>query len=222
MKERETLEAIRKAACCPILHDLLQDPVVASDGQTYSRKALERWLKKHGTSPLTRDVLQPQLYPNRFAAQVVQQLQQASRAAATSAPGRQQEGAALREALRKGDEAAALGLLARPQAPGLNFQDRQGHTLLHRAIGCGLPAVALALLARKDFRRVNEKNHWGRTALHYAARRSYSAVCEAILERADFVELGAVNGDGATALQEAQEQGDTDVVELLVNAGRPR
>lgn len=39
---------------CPITHTLLLDPVVASDGRTYERRAIETWLHKHKTSPFTR------------------------------------------------------------------------------------------------------------------------------------------------------------------------
>ena len=52
---------------CPILHDLLIDPVVASDGFTYERNAIEEWIRTSGgrdggpRSPMTnaplRDVV---------------------------------------------------------------------------------------------------------------------------------------------------------------------
>ena len=35
----------------------MRDPVLAIDGHTYERKAIESWLKKHGTSPMTDEVL---------------------------------------------------------------------------------------------------------------------------------------------------------------------
>ncbi|CAN6477999.1 unnamed protein product [Victoria cruziana] len=38
---------------CPILQDIMEDPWVASDGYTYERKAIERWLSTHDTSPMT-------------------------------------------------------------------------------------------------------------------------------------------------------------------------
>ena len=58
---------------CPILLDIMRDPVVAADGHTYDRQALLRWLQSHNsTSPITRQPLSPdQLYPNRFAAEVI-------------------------------------------------------------------------------------------------------------------------------------------------------
>jgi hypothetical protein len=42
---------------CPITLQLFVDPVVASDGNTYSRAAIERWDKNNHTSPVTREDL---------------------------------------------------------------------------------------------------------------------------------------------------------------------
>ena len=38
---------------CPITHSLMIDPVILIDGHTYERKAIERWLINHETSPKT-------------------------------------------------------------------------------------------------------------------------------------------------------------------------
>ena len=38
---------------CPISQELMEDPVTTSDGQTYERREIFRWLCKHNTSPLT-------------------------------------------------------------------------------------------------------------------------------------------------------------------------
>ena len=59
---------------CPISLDLFEDPVVASDGHTYSRAGIEWWLKKgNNSSPKTREPLERGLFPNRAVAQNVQQ-----------------------------------------------------------------------------------------------------------------------------------------------------
>ena len=52
---------------CPITCDVMQDPMVASDGHTYERSAIERVLALPGeqhTSPLTREILLPVIFPN--------------------------------------------------------------------------------------------------------------------------------------------------------------
>lgn len=39
---------------CPITFEIMKDPVLASDGHTYEREAIERWIKEKKTSPVTR------------------------------------------------------------------------------------------------------------------------------------------------------------------------
>ena len=53
---------------CPITYEVMQDPVVASDGHTYERSAIEEVLalpEERRKSPLTREPLQASLFPNR-------------------------------------------------------------------------------------------------------------------------------------------------------------
>jgi hypothetical protein len=42
---------------CPITHELMSDPVVTADGQSYERYAIEQWLKTSTLSPLTNEPL---------------------------------------------------------------------------------------------------------------------------------------------------------------------
>lgn len=42
---------------CPITSNLMVDPVITSDGHTYERYAIERWLSTNDTSPLTGALL---------------------------------------------------------------------------------------------------------------------------------------------------------------------
>jgi hypothetical protein len=37
---------------CPITHELMTDPVIDPDGNSYERSAIENWLKEHSTSPI--------------------------------------------------------------------------------------------------------------------------------------------------------------------------
>jgi Mg-chelatase subunit ChlD len=51
---------------CPITGDLLVDPVIDIEGNTYERRAIESWLVKNGTSPITRMPMTiADLRPNR-------------------------------------------------------------------------------------------------------------------------------------------------------------
>jgi serine/threonine protein kinase len=50
---------------CPILQEVMMDPVVASDGYTYDRKAIEMWISMKDKSPMTNLRLQSRsLIPN--------------------------------------------------------------------------------------------------------------------------------------------------------------
>ena len=40
---------------CPITHCLMKYPVTASDGQTYEKEAISKWLKGNNLSPITRE-----------------------------------------------------------------------------------------------------------------------------------------------------------------------
>jgi len=51
---------------CPITHELMQDPVIDHEGNTYERKAIETWIEKNPTSPFTKNPLTlADLHPNR-------------------------------------------------------------------------------------------------------------------------------------------------------------
>ena len=47
---------LRDEFACPITYELIHDPVIAADGHTYDRSAIQRWLAKHDTSPKVRAV----------------------------------------------------------------------------------------------------------------------------------------------------------------------
>ncbi|KAK3275231.1 hypothetical protein CYMTET_16625 [Cymbomonas tetramitiformis] len=38
---------------CPLLKDVMREPVIASDGHTYEKAAIKDWFLKHDTSPVT-------------------------------------------------------------------------------------------------------------------------------------------------------------------------
>ena len=48
-----TMNIIETTLMCPITQDIMKDPVQGSDGQTYEREAIVRWLNQKNTSPLT-------------------------------------------------------------------------------------------------------------------------------------------------------------------------
>ncbi|KAF9683703.1 hypothetical protein SADUNF_Sadunf04G0041800 [Salix dunnii] len=63
----ETFITIPKDFFCPILLDLMRDPVIISTGQTYDRSSISRWMEEgHCTCPKTGQILMnTRLVPNR-------------------------------------------------------------------------------------------------------------------------------------------------------------
>jgi len=56
-------ETYPQAFLCPISHELMRDPVIASDGYTYEHREILKWLSKNRTSPMTRQPISPTLTP---------------------------------------------------------------------------------------------------------------------------------------------------------------
>lgn len=50
-----TLNTNNKLFKCPISHEYLINPVIASDGHIYEKRYIQYWLKRNSTSPLTRE-----------------------------------------------------------------------------------------------------------------------------------------------------------------------
>ena len=58
--------------CCPITQEVLCQPVVAADGNTYERLAIEAWLQRSDTSPLTNEPLSHKgLVPNMLVKAII-------------------------------------------------------------------------------------------------------------------------------------------------------
>lgn len=45
--------------------EVMQDPVVALDGNTYERSAITEWFRRNNTSPMTNQHIGTTLIPNR-------------------------------------------------------------------------------------------------------------------------------------------------------------
>ncbi len=57
---------VPEAFICPISGDIMKEPVVDPEGNTYERNEIETWLTRIQTSPITRTILnKEQLSPNR-------------------------------------------------------------------------------------------------------------------------------------------------------------
>merc|ERR1719198_109333 len=71
VERRRSDEALRKRIepdlMCPIMHERMSEPVLAADGHTYERQAIERWLQMHNTSPMTGAPLAHRYLTENFA-----------------------------------------------------------------------------------------------------------------------------------------------------------
>ena len=55
---------VRDEFLCPITYELLREPVVALDGHTYEKSAIEKWLKSNHTSPRSGEIMEDSILPN--------------------------------------------------------------------------------------------------------------------------------------------------------------
>jgi Mg-chelatase subunit ChlD len=58
---------------CPITKELMKDPVLCKDGNSWERKAITEWLQEHHQSPLTRNPMEvSDLIPNRALKELIE------------------------------------------------------------------------------------------------------------------------------------------------------
>ena len=74
------METADDALLCPLTLALFHDPVVAEDGHTYERNAIETWIQKNGTSPITRKpILLTNLIPNYTVKKIIDRFENSLR-----------------------------------------------------------------------------------------------------------------------------------------------
>jgi hypothetical protein len=60
---------------CPITLATFRNPVVAEDGNTYEKEAIEAWIRKNGTSPITNAKISQNLFPNHAVNKMIDQFE---------------------------------------------------------------------------------------------------------------------------------------------------
>ncbi|KAG2488268.1 hypothetical protein HYH03_013119 [Edaphochlamys debaryana] len=81
------VRAVEDLLCCPITQEPLQDPVVAADGNTYERAAIEAWLVEHSTSPMSNQTLPHKLLiPNNLVRKIMDDMAGKTAAAGDTPP----------------------------------------------------------------------------------------------------------------------------------------
>lgn len=62
--QQQVLNAMQKSLECPITCEIMRIPVVAEDGHTYEKEAIEEHLRRRSTSPMTNLPMGGTLTPN--------------------------------------------------------------------------------------------------------------------------------------------------------------
>ena len=68
--EKEIPDAFK----CPITLQIMVEPMVTSDGHTYEKIVIEKWLESHDTSPKTNQQIEKTLVPNYALRSAIEQL----------------------------------------------------------------------------------------------------------------------------------------------------
>ena len=62
-----------EAFCCPITYEIMQDPVICSDGNSYERAAITEWFEKNDTSPLTGEKITKNVITNKTLKKAIEE-----------------------------------------------------------------------------------------------------------------------------------------------------
>ena len=65
---------MRDEFLCPITYELLREPVVALDGHTYEKSAIEKWLKSNHTSPRSGEIMEDSIISNTNLKKLIQDM----------------------------------------------------------------------------------------------------------------------------------------------------
>jgi hypothetical protein len=64
-EESDELQKMPDSFICPLTLQVMTDPVICADGHNYEREAIESWLERSNSSPLTgEELVHKSLMPN--------------------------------------------------------------------------------------------------------------------------------------------------------------
>ncbi|CAM4381110.1 MAG: hypothetical protein LEGION0398_MBIBDBAK_01083 [Legionellaceae bacterium] len=190
---------------CPITHEIMENPVATEDGLIYERKAIELWLSKHNTSPLTGLALNSkQLLVIPFVKNQINRFLQENKICSSD------------EFLLSviiGNKEKLEKLIYTDEH--LEIQNEEGYGPVHLAISRKHSNI-LEFLLENDFPFENETNK-GNTPLHIAAFDGNVEAVNLLLKKGAIVD--AINYQKNTPAHLASLNGKTEILELLFNYG---
>eukprot|EP01080_Neovahlkampfia_damariscottae_P008276 gene8276-101_t len=73
-KKSSVLEKLQSNLVCPITREIFVNPVIASDGFTYEKEAIENWMKRSLNSPMTRERMTSVLIQNKQLKMIISEI----------------------------------------------------------------------------------------------------------------------------------------------------
>ena len=68
----EDLYNIPPQFLCPITREIMLEPCIAKDGNSYEKSAIATWFSNHNTSPLTNEIIYPEIILNIALKQLIE------------------------------------------------------------------------------------------------------------------------------------------------------
>jgi len=135
---------------CKINHTIMFDPVIAEDGFTYERQAIEQWFAAHNTSPMTREIIGNRLTSNRDTkALIIGFLDDNAKFIHE----------AIETSIQENDNLEFINALIKRNSANLDRQDENRQTPLHIAVINRKPnIIQLLLQAGADYKIKNNQH----------------------------------------------------------------
>lgn len=206
---------------CPITGVVMIDPYIDKEGNTYEKNAIEEWLKRDKTSPITRSRLRMNdLVPNRILKELIDIEKKKEESSISKKYCRKvipPEGSVkkLKEAvLKRNTQELLIFLTLYDTSTVIDTVDEHGFTALIHASSSGHKDIVSYLLANNANIDATTSNK-GSTALIEASRYGHLEVVELLIQQG--ANINKANKFGWTSLICASMHYYEDVVTILLS-----
>jgi len=222
---------------CSISKEIMFDPVLAEDGQTYERSCIEEWFRRNQTSPMTRQSIGTKLISNLMVKSIINNVLDESNTANFPVKGVETKYADINILKQKFDKLKEKEESIKLKEEGIfkliysgnidvikslisigtniNISTINGSTPLFIACETGQYDVVKLLLENDAV--VDQADDNGCTPLYVACQMGHTRVARLLLNNSADVNRPTYYGD--TPLYTACEEGYVDVVRLLLENG---